>query len=158
MSLEAALAANTAAVEKLTAILQLQNRAYAADPAIGAGGAGGGAGVLAIVSEAGGVPRRGRPPKQEAAAPIAPAPLIAGQVPINAPVVGAAVVNIKELADRFIKVAETKGEDVARALLKKYGAARLSEVKPELHGQFNVELTVLLRPAQAVAASPAGLL
>lgn len=112
---------------------------------------------------------RGRPSNAEkaaAAAPAAaPAPVAApaqavpATAPVAAPVapVAAAGPTYKDVADRLIKVAETKGRDAAVSVLNKLqpGCPALPQLKQELWGAAIAEYDALLGVAAAPAAPAA---
>lgn len=104
MSIEAALAANTAALEKLTAAIQSRsNQASEVEPAEPA-------------------PKRGRPSKA-ASDPAAPA-----NVPTNVPT---NVPSYKDVADVLVPLAESKGRDTLVGLLGEFGVKSADQIKPE---------------------------
>lgn len=60
----------------------------------------------------------------------------------------AASIPVKTVADTFVKLAE-KNRDSAVALLGKYGAKKVSELKPEVYGAFIAEIGTVMASLDA---------
>lgn len=129
MSLEQALADNTAALRENTAVAQATLKALTA---------------AASTQVA--------PGPQPAADPPKPARGKAKTAPVEAPTAAPAApaVNAKTVADAVVDIANTVGRDAAVALLREFGAERASGLKPEHYA------AVLERAAALKAPQPAG--
>jgi hypothetical protein len=128
MSLEEALAANTAALDRNTAALT------------GAAGAAKGRGKSAATAAETVLPAQ------------TPAPVLAA-TPAAQP---AATVPYKEVADACSQLALKKGRDAFVQLLAKFGATKLPEVKADQLAAFKAEAIALTIAPAAAAPAPAG--
>jgi pyruvate dehydrogenase E2 component (dihydrolipoamide acetyltransferase) len=85
---------------------------------------------------------RGRPPKAvDAPAPAPAAPAPAAPAPAAA---GGATATIKDVVAALTPVAEQKGRDAAVALLAKYGAQTVPQLKAESYAQVVADAKALL--------------
>ena len=112
---------------------------------------------------------RGRPPKNPpvdvAAVAVAPtatatspvAPPVAAAAPASAPVasVSSPALTFKDAADALIALADGVSRDAAVALLKRFGASKAPELKPQDYPQFIAEANAQVA-AKNVAPPSAG--
>lgn len=132
MSLELAIAANTAAVEKLTAALL----SGAAPTEAAAGG-----------NKRGGAKKDAAPAGASAGAPAA------AQSAASA-VAGGAAVSFKEVADVLVPYADDAGRNALVALLGRYGVKTAQDLKPGQYADIKAECEKL--HAAHKAAPPTG--
>jgi hypothetical protein len=135
MSIEEALAANTAAIIALTSAISAGNKPTAIESAPAAPAAKPGKKAAAANPPAVAAP--------VAAPPVAPAPTTS---PVATAPAATATPSFKAVADALVEVVAKRNREAGIDLLAKYGAAKVPELKPEDYRAFIDDAKALLAP------------